>query len=170
MGKRLVQQAMNGDSEALEIVLKENYQQLYKTAYLYVKNEADALDIVQEAIIKILKKLDTLTYPEYFTTWAVRIVIYSSLDFIKKNGKQFSVLEEQVIEPEKQLSREECLDIYDAIARLPKHLQEITILHYFCGKKLKEISEVMHEPLGTTKYKLYEARLKLRNYLEEDDQ
>lgn len=81
----LVEKAIAGSREALEVLLKEHYQQLYKTAFLYVKNEADALDIVQDAVIKIMKKIDTLQFPEYFTTWAVRVVIFTSLDHLKKN-------------------------------------------------------------------------------------
>lgn len=158
--------ATTGDKIALEQLLKQNYDQLYKTAYLYTKNETDALDIVQEAMIKIINKINQLKYPEYFTTWSVRIVIFTSLDFIRKKQTTFSLLEESTAELEEVLSQEEKLDIYDAIKRLPKHLQEITILHYFCGKKIKEISTVMEEPLGTTKYKLHEARKKIKNYLE----
>ncbi|MHC5226885.1 sigma-70 family RNA polymerase sigma factor [Enterococcus sp. LJL99] len=160
--------AIAGDKIALEQLLKQNYQQLYKTAYLYTKNETDALDIVQEAMIKIINKIDQLKYPEYFTTWSVRIVIFTSLDFIKKNQTTTFGWDEPMVEAEEVLSQEEKLDIYDAIKRLPKHLQEITILHYFYGKKVKEISLVMEEPLGTTKYKLYEARKKIKNYLEEE--
>lgn len=168
MEMNLATLAIAGDKIALEQLLKQNYQQLYKTAYLYTKNETDALDIVQEAMIKIINKITQLKYPEYFTTWCVRIVIFTSLDFIKKNPTTTFMLDEQIVETEEILSQETKLDIYDAIKRLPKYLQEITILHYFYGKKIKEISLVMEEPLGTTKYKLYEARKKIKDYLEEE--
>lgn len=165
----LVEKAIAGSREALEVLLKEHYQQLYKTAFLYVKNEADALDIVQDAVIKIMKKIDTLQFPEYFTTWAVRVVIFTSLDHLKKTSFMEEV-DEQVCDPEKGLSKDEQLDIYEGIRRLPQHLQEVTILHYFYGRKVKEISAVLDEPLGTTKYKLHEARAKLKGYLEEGAQ
>lgn len=169
MDREVVVEAMSGNSSAMEKILKENYQQLYKTAFLYVKNEADALDIVQEAVIKILQKLKTLEKPEFFTTWAVRIVIWTAIDFLRKARSHSELPDEQLAIPEAPLSRDEQLDIYTAIGLLPQHLQEITILHYFYGKKLKEISQVSGEPLGTIKYKLHEARRMLKNYLEEGE-
>ncbi|MBL1228662.1 sigma-70 family RNA polymerase sigma factor [Enterococcus sp. BWB1-3] len=169
MKKVSVEEAVNGSQEALELLLKEHYQQLYKTAFLYVKNEPDALDIVQDAVIKIINKISCLQFPEYFTTWAVRIVIYTALDHLKKNKAYTDEVDEQIADPEKNLSKEEQLDIYDGIRRLPQHLQEVTILHYFYGRKLKEISLVLNEPLGTTKYKLHEARMQLKKYLEEGE-
>ena len=165
VNKAVVLQAIASNTASLEQLLTEIYPQLYKTAFLYVKNESDALDIVQEAVVKILNKLTTLQQPEYFTTWAIRIVIWSALDFLKKTQPAALLDEPRVIQP---LSAEEQLDIYTAIGRLPQHLQEITILHYFYGKKLREISAVFDEPLGTIKYKLHEARVLLKDYLEED--
>ncbi|MBP1047826.1 sigma-70 family RNA polymerase sigma factor [Enterococcus sp. BWM-S5] len=166
----LVEKAIDGSRDALEVLLKEHYQQLYKTAFLYVKNESDALDIVQDAVIKIMNKINTLQFPEYFTTWAVRVVIFTSLDHLKKNAAYMEEMDEQICDPEKGLSNEEHLDIYEGIRKLPQHLQEVTILHYFYGKKVKEISAVLNEPLGTIKYKLHEARTKLKGYLEEGEQ
>lgn len=168
MKQSLVESAIRGDKQALEKLLKENYQQLYKTAFLYVKQEVDALDIVQESVVKIMRRIQTLTYPEYFTTWCVRIVIYTALDYLKRENQLVDYSE--TLSSEVGLSREEELDIYEAIRRLPQHLQEITILHYFYGKKLRELSAVLDEPLGTIKYKLHEARRLLKDYLEEDAQ
>lgn len=169
MKETLVVQAMAGDTASLEQLLKENYAQLYKTAFIYVKNEADALDIVQEAIIKILNKIATLNHPEYFNTWVIRIVIWTALDFLKQKKPYLSIDVAKEVLPNQPLTLEDSLDIYTAIQLLPQHLQEITLLHYFYGKKLQEISEVFDEPLGTVKYKLHEARVLLKDYLEEED-
>lgn len=161
-----VQAAIQGDRQALESLLKVAYQQLYKTAFLYVKNEADALDIVQDSVIKIMTKIDSLTQPEFFTTWAVRIVIHTSLDLLRRPSRQVLTEPLEQLEATNGLSQESRLDIYAGIASLPDDLQEVTILHYFHGRKLKEISLLTEEPLGTTKYKLHLARGLLRQYLE----
>ncbi|MDH6365649.1 DNA-directed RNA polymerase specialized sigma24 family protein [Enterococcus sp. PF1-24] len=46
-----------------------------------MKNQADALDIVQDSVVKIINKIDSLQFPEYFTTWDVRIIIFTALDY-----------------------------------------------------------------------------------------
>lgn len=166
---KIVRAQTKKQASFLEEQLKDSYAQLFKTAFLYVKNEADALDIVQESIVKILNKISTLKQPEYFTTWAVRIVIWTAIDYLRSNQRIIPVEDFPETSSLQPLSAEDHLDIHTAIQLLPQHLQEITILHYFYGKKLKEISDVFNEPLGTVKYKLREARLLLKDYLEEEE-
>ncbi|MFS7122872.1 sigma factor [Carnobacterium maltaromaticum] len=73
--EKLVRKAKKGNRKALELLLKENYQQMYKTALIYVKNEQDALDVVQETAYKVTMKLDTLKENQYFKTWLIKILI-----------------------------------------------------------------------------------------------
>lgn len=165
MSTLLVKAAQKGDQKALEFLLKEHYQQLYKTAFIYCKNEADALDVVQESVIKIITKIGTLKKSEYFTTWAVRIVIFTSLDYFKKQGKTDFLEDQTVILEAEQTNQEALLDISNGLRILPENLQTITILYYFHERKIQEISQVLDEPIGTIKYKLSEARKLLRQYL-----
>lgn len=165
----LIAQACRGDVQAMEELLAAHYQQLYKTAFLYVKNQQDALDIVQDASIKIINRLPQLKETSYVTTWMVRIVIHTALDFIKRTSRYQNYWDNTLTESATPLSQEEQLDIYEAIRRLPAHLQEVTVLHYFYGKKIKEMSTVFNQPEGTIKYQLHEARNLLRNYLVEEE-
>lgn len=165
MNKDSVTAAINGDRQAVEAVIKSHYSQLYKTAFLYVKNEADALDILQDSMVKIIQQIQQLRQPEYFTTWAVRIVIHSALDFLKKKRPEAWQEEMAYATPEQPLSHEERLDIYNGLGRLPEHLREITVLYYFHGQKVQEIADILDEPAGTVKYKLHEARKLLKDYL-----
>lgn len=47
---------MNSCEKIIEDVLTENYGQFYRLAYGYVRNEEDALDIVQESAYKAIKE------------------------------------------------------------------------------------------------------------------
>lgn len=49
--------------QAVERALTEGYEKYYRLAYSYVHNEADALDIVQEAAYKAILKSDSLKEP-----------------------------------------------------------------------------------------------------------
>ncbi|MBM7693721.1 DNA-directed RNA polymerase specialized sigma24 family protein [Peribacillus deserti] len=53
-------------------------------AFLFVNNEGDALDIVQDTIYKAFISIKQLKEPKYFSTWISRILINTTLDFIKK--------------------------------------------------------------------------------------
>ena len=167
--KTAVAKAQRGDRASLTQILQDVYPALYKTAFLYVKNEADALDIVQDVVIKVMTKLPQLKEEAYFETWAIRITIFTSLDFLKKAQRQEQELrtEEvaQLIASGQGLA--DNLDIYEAIKRLPTDLQELTILHYFHGKKISEISTLQNVPVGTVKSRLHRLRQLLKNYLTE---
>lgn len=44
---KLIKKAIKGNKKAFEKLIKKHYEQIYRTAYLYVHNKEDALDIVQ---------------------------------------------------------------------------------------------------------------------------
>ena len=48
---------------------------LYRTAYLYLGSEADALEAVDEAVYQALRGLKQLRQPEFFETWLTRILL-----------------------------------------------------------------------------------------------
>ena len=50
-------------------------QRLYRTAYLYLGTEADALDAVDEAVYQALRALPKLRQSEFFDSWITRILI-----------------------------------------------------------------------------------------------
>lgn len=62
---RLVKKAIKGNKSAYGELIAEYQVYLYKTAFLYVKNEADALDAVQECVTRGLLAIGKLREPEW---------------------------------------------------------------------------------------------------------
>ena len=62
------QQEFAGRTEAVKA-------RLYRTAYLYLGNEDDALEAVDEAVYQALRGLKQLRQPDFFETWITRILI-----------------------------------------------------------------------------------------------
>ena len=81
--KTLVKRAMRGNPKAFGTLVEREQEYLYRMAFLYVRQEQDALDVVQESILKAYKSLKTLREPEYFRTWLTktRDSIVSGIDF-----------------------------------------------------------------------------------------
>lgn len=65
---KLVRKAIKGNMAAYGELIAEYQVYLYKTAFLYVKNEADALDAVQECVTRGLLGIEKLREPQYFKT------------------------------------------------------------------------------------------------------
>ena len=72
---QLVKKAVRGSKSAYGELIAEYQVYLYKTAFLYVKNEADSLDAVQECVMRGLLAIGKLKEPQYFKTWITRILL-----------------------------------------------------------------------------------------------
>lgn len=82
--EKKIKQAKRGNEKAFQELIQDEKNKLFRMAYLYVKNEDDALDIVHDTIYKAFISIKKLKEPQYFSTWISRILINSALDFIKK--------------------------------------------------------------------------------------
>lgn len=140
-------------------------QQLYKTAYLYLHNEASALEAVDESIYKALKSLKILRQPEYFTTWLTRILINEC----KKELKRLSRVSPAEYLPfeEGEDAAYDALPLKEAIGRLPEELRAVVILRYFSGYTLAETAETLGIPQGTVVTRQRRALALLKLDLEE---
>lgn len=171
--EKLVKKAMKRNDEALEELLLQYQEYLYRIAYAYYKSEQEALDAVAECVAKVYVNLPRLREPGYFKTWMTRILMNEVLDGMKKGQKVVSLdaLKDwgyAAEEPEAGLSREEKMDLYRALARLSPDYRKVLILKYFQDMKVKEIAEIMDIPEGTVKVLLYRARKNMyRIFVEE---
>ncbi|MDV3427755.1 MAG: sigma-70 family RNA polymerase sigma factor, partial [Bacillota bacterium] len=122
-------------------LIDERKEVLYKMAYMYVKNQHDAIDILDETIYKAYSSLNKIREERYFNTYITRILINSSIDYIRKN-KKIIYMEEILSEDDIQGFKEEKLDLFTAVDKLPPMEKTIIILKYFQDLKIKEISEI----------------------------
>ena len=167
---RLVELAQKGRKDAMETLFLMEKEYLYKMAFLYMKNKEDALDLVQECILQCILSIKKLKNVEYFRTWMTRILINCAKQEWRKRGR-YDVLEEtELIQlkdlPQEETSREEKLDLYDAIDSLTFPYKAIIIQYYFAGNKLNEIANMLDMPAGTVKAYHARAKSKLKNILE----
>lgn len=156
----------------LEKVLSEqilNYKEkYYRLAYSYVKNTDDALDIVQESIYKAITSLDKIQNPEYIKTWFYRIVINTSLDFLRKQ-KKIVIADAGTLEFYSPGANDNYkdLDLQKALDNLPPNYRSIIVLRYFEDLKIEEIADILELNVNTVKTRLYSALKKLRLNMEE---
>ncbi|WP_374055746.1 sigma-70 family RNA polymerase sigma factor [Rossellomorea sp. FM04394] len=167
MIEKKVKKAKRGDEKAFQELIHQEKNKLYRMAYMYVKNENDALDIVQEAIYKAFISIKSLKNPQYFSTWLSRILINSALDFIKKNERIILTNEVDVLPKEQNLKIEEKMDLAGAIERLDVPYKTVIILRYYQDLTIKQIAEMLHCPEGTIKTRLHRAINLLKSDLRE---
>lgn len=153
----------------VETFIIENREAHYRLAYSYVRNKDTALDIVQDSIFKALKSIDRLEEITYLKTWFYRIIINTSIDFIRKN-QRVTVMDDEILGiylPQLEDDMTD-MDLQDAINQLPPKYKTLIILRFFEDLKIDEIAAVTDQNINTVKTRLYSALKKLRIEVGED--
>lgn len=163
-----VKKAQKGDSNAYLKLFEQYEQHIYRIAYVYVKNQEDALDVVQETAYKSFKSIATLREPAYFKTWLVRIAISCSMDILRQRAKIVHFkqdIQEAAAEEAEDIPL--ALSLKDLIDTLDEEEKSVIILRFYYDYTIKEVTTLLEIPLGTGKTILYRALKKLRKRAEE---
>lgn len=149
--------------QILETFLIENKEAHYRIAYGYVRSKENALDIVQDAIIKALQSIDRLKEMNYLKTWFYRILVNTAIDFIRKY-KRLIIMDDETINAVLPETTNEIadLDLQDAVNELKPNEKTLIILRFFEDMKIEEIAEVLGDNVNTVKTRLYRVLKKLR--------
>lgn len=143
-------------------------QRLYRTAYLYLGNEADAVEAVDEGVYQALRALGKLRQPEVFETWLTRIVLNQCHKELRRR-KLFSPGGEEALPETAGPDAYDTLPLKEAIRRLPEELRTVVILRYFTGCTQAETAEALGIPQGTVATRQRRALELLRLELGEEE-
>lgn len=163
-----MKKAQSGDDKAFLKLFQQYETEVYRMAYVYVKNENDALDVVQEVAYRSFKNIKSLKKPEYFKTWLIRITITHAIDCLgiaKKVVPLRPEFEEFMGTYDEDLSLS--LTIQDLLNTLDEDEKSIVLLKFYNDCTFKEIAVILEIPLGTAKSILYRALEKLRTQTKE---
>jgi RNA polymerase sigma-70 factor (TIGR02954 family) len=168
---RLVKKAIKGNKNAFEKLVQEHYERIYRTAYLYVHNEDDALDVVQEAAYQAFTSIHSLKHPEYFMTWLTRIVIRCSGQVLKRKSNVVPMSDEILsnLPAQSNPNIDESIQLLTAIQQLREHYRTVIILFYYYDYSIKTISSVMEIPENTIKTYLSRGKTELKKYYENEE-
>lgn len=164
--------------------LVEQYsEKIYRLAYRFVNNEADAEDILQETFIKVLKNIDTFKGDSEIFTWIYRIATNEALMFLrKKKTNKADLLIEQISDdgeleinfidwcclPEETFLTGEFSEfLNEEINGLSDPLKEVFVLRDLEQNSIKETADLLNITEAAVKVRLLRARLKLRESITE---
>lgn len=171
----LIARAQKGDNAAIEALLLCCEKRVYNTAFRFMGNEADALDMAQESLIKIYKKLPTYRSDASFSSWVYRICVNTCLDELRRRKKApvpIDYIQNEAADsleapsPEKyaiSIENKEMLQI--AINALGEEQKSVIILRDINGLSYEEVAECLNISIGTVKSRICRARQKLREML-----
>ena len=178
----LVHACKSGNAAAFEELVKRYDTKLFRIAQHITHNREDAQDAVQEAFLKVFRKLTQFQENSKFSTWLTRITVNESLMKLRKqrHNKEFSIdnnFESEDRSPTSELTDwarnpEELYRGFELRNILRSELQELQpglrvvfVLRDIEGLSTEETAEVLESTPVAVKARLWRARLKLRERL-----
>lgn len=152
--------------DEFEKFISANLDAVYRFALILTKNKEDAEDVVSESVIRAMRGISKLKNPEYMKTWFYRIVINTSVSYMKKNKRTLS-LETEVFTPEITHDDYSVLTVESLIRTLDEKYRSIIVLRFCEDMPLKDIADILGENENTVKTRLYTALKILKREVEE---
>lgn len=173
----LVRAAQRGDMTAFEELVARHRDKIYARTYSMVRNEEEAIDLSQEAWVKVWQRLPQFLGESSFGTWITRIAINLCLDHLRKQKRQrmesIQAMDEEsggverqmpvvTINPTAGLERAELRQRIDAaLKQLSYEHRTVLVLHEFEQMEYKRIAKTMGCSIGTVMSRLFYARRKM---------
>ncbi|QRN84666.1 RNA polymerase sigma factor [Clostridia bacterium] len=153
--------------QILELYLLKKQQDHYRYVYSIIKHRDDALDVVQESILKALKSYHQLKDTTKINAWFYRILMTTSYDYLRKNKKYNTQLSEvSKLHLSSYFDQYADIDLADAISTLSVNEQTALYFRYYEDMKNEDIAKLLGENINTVKTRIYGALKKLYPLLE----
>ena len=174
--QQLIQLFVNGDSAALEELIKKHKDRIFTSIVILVKDRSLAEDIFQEVFIKIIDTLRSGSYTDEgkFLPWALRIAHNMCVDHFRKvkrtpivhSNDEHDIFENLNLSEEgaenvimRSQSHERVRQMLDM---LPQDQREVIVLRHFANLSFKEIADrtncSINTALGRMRYGLINLR------------
>ena len=134
--------------------VEQNKKSLYRVAYSYMREQALAMDAVDEAVYKGYVNRGKLQKEECFKTWITRIVVNECLQQLSKKKREVLVDElsgnaAALNNPHMTSEEMDAFPIKEALSKLSQELASIIYLRFFGGYTLAETAAILKVPQGT---------------------
>lgn len=140
-------------------------QRQYRVAWSILRNEADCLDAMQEALTKAWAARQSLRDEALFSTWLMRILINECKTLLRKRGRQVPVAE-----PEPGGHADEAVpEVQRLVDELPDKLRIPFVLHHIEGYSIQEIAAMLKTTQSAVKNRAFRARSILRKTIREEN-
>jgi RNA polymerase sigma-70 factor (ECF subfamily) len=165
---QIIEGCKKNDRRAQERLYKDYYRAMLTLCLRYTKNEADAVEVLNNGFLKVFKNIQRFN-PEKASlyTWLRTIIVNSCIDFFKARQKEMHHEElDSICEvhfPAEAISRIKSTELLELIRQLPPATQAVFNLYVIEGYSHKEIGQMLQISEGTSKWHLSEAR-KLLQY------
>ncbi len=174
------------DALAIDDFVNRYSKPLFGVILNYLKDPADAEEVLQETLLKVVRKIGTFREESHLWPWMKRIAINNCIMWLRKHrtvrarevqmedelpqfnpdGYHKTLINDWPVDPEKvALNSELSQRLYDAIQSLPYEYRVPLVLRDVEGYSIREIATLLDLKEATTKTRIHRARLFVREKL-----
>lgn len=170
--RRLVKECLRNNAAAQKELYDRYAHTMLGICYRYTKSVKDAEDILQDGFVKVFTSLSQYKFEGELGAWIRRIMVNTSLNFLKKNSRYRSEMvfaEQPPLHPvadDNPVINMQAKELAELIRQLPQGYQTIFNLHAVEGYSHVEIGEMLGISDGTSRSQYARARGLLINWIE----
>jgi RNA polymerase sigma-70 factor (ECF subfamily) len=171
-----------GEAQFYHELIRPHERSVYMMALSYMKNEADAEDVAQEAFIKAFRNLSTFRGDAKFSTWLISIALNEARNRLRRQGViRMQSLDEPPDEggavspallrdwreiPSEAVERKEVRSLIErAIESLPEIYKRVFLLRDVEELNVDETAQALNISITNVKVRLHRARMMLQKQL-----
>jgi RNA polymerase sigma-70 factor (ECF subfamily) len=175
---RLMLEAQRGDVDAFGVLVRRYQQRIHRVSLHMLRDAAEAEDVTQDTFVRAYRALACFDGRSQAFTWLCRIAINLSLNALRARKNRRAAPDEpeaaldatkpSADEPDREASERQLARIlYEGMDRLSETLRTTLILVTIDGLSHAEAGDILGCPEGTVAWRVFEARRKLREFLNE---
>jgi len=178
----MIAAVLAGEIQLYHELIRPYERSVYVMALSYMKNEADAEDVSQEAFIRAFRKLESFRAESKFSTWLISITINEARTRLRRQalvrmepldqhpdedkGISPALLRDWREIPSEAVEREEVRNLIQlAVEQLPDIYREVFLLRDVEELTISETAEALNISIPSVKVRLHRARMRLQKQL-----
>lgn len=178
----MIASILAGQTQLFHELIRPHERAVYRMALSYMKNEADAEDVAQEAFLKAFRNLSTFRSESKFSTWLISITLNEARNRLRRNATMPTdsidatpeeggsvtpaLLRDWREVPSEALERAEVKQMLQrAVASLPEIYRCVFVMRDMEELSVNETAEALSISVPSVKVRLHRARLMLQKQL-----
>jgi RNA polymerase sigma-70 factor (ECF subfamily) len=170
----LIVRIADGDRLAMQVLFARHHVRIYRFVLRLVHNQATAEDLISEVFLDIWRQAGKFEGRSAVTTWMLGIARFKALSALRRRHEDeldeevAERVEDQADDPETALAKKDKGAVLrQCLTALSAEHREVIDLVYYHEKSVKEVAEIVGIPEATVKTRMFYARKKLSELLQE---
>lgn len=150
------------DRKAFERFCRTEHGRLVRTAWAITGDWQEAMDLGQEALIRVYTRWGTVSSLDMPSAWAHRVVANLALSWRRRQRRR-----SRVVMPEPVQGPAEPPDslLLEALRALPPHQRAVVVLRYYADLSINETARALRKRPGTVRALASQGLARLREAL-----